>query len=241
MAPIRKGDGTQLEIPGVSEVRTGDGRVFFDDAIPDLGLDHFYFGPSIEDISNDWADEDGDRDATPINDPSLSDINDVQSVDYSGGAYHEVSDGWDITEEGEYLFAVVFNPDEATDAKTPIEFSDRDNVGWELRFEFDLDQIRLLHPGVDNTSGDIPSTDPQVVVGGYDGDNFVVDVNGENIIDDSGGAPAEPDDETATIGAGDGGENPTNSLIGAAGSSAETPTNSRRDEITDVLMDEFEI
>ena len=35
MAPIRKGDGTPLEIPGVSEVRSGDGRVFFDDAIPD--------------------------------------------------------------------------------------------------------------------------------------------------------------------------------------------------------------
>ena len=36
MAPIRKGDGTPLEIPGVSEVRSGDGRVFFEgDAIPD--------------------------------------------------------------------------------------------------------------------------------------------------------------------------------------------------------------
>ena len=37
MAPIRKGDGTPLEIPGVQEVRTGDGRVFFEgDAIPDI-------------------------------------------------------------------------------------------------------------------------------------------------------------------------------------------------------------
>ena len=41
MAPIRKGDGTPLEIPGVSEVRSGDGRVFFEgDAIPDSGGDH---------------------------------------------------------------------------------------------------------------------------------------------------------------------------------------------------------
>ena len=39
MAPIRKGDGTPLEIPGVWEVRSGDGRVFFD-AIPDSGADH---------------------------------------------------------------------------------------------------------------------------------------------------------------------------------------------------------
>jgi len=36
MAPIRKGDGTPLEIPGVQEVRSGDGRVFFEGgAIPD--------------------------------------------------------------------------------------------------------------------------------------------------------------------------------------------------------------
>ena len=36
MAPIRKGDGTPLEMPGVQQVRSGDGRVFFDgDAIPD--------------------------------------------------------------------------------------------------------------------------------------------------------------------------------------------------------------
>ena len=36
MAPIRKGDGAPLDVPGVSEVRSGDGRVFFEgDAIPD--------------------------------------------------------------------------------------------------------------------------------------------------------------------------------------------------------------
>jgi len=42
MAPIRKGDGTPLEIPGVQEVRSGDGRVFFEgDAIPDNVVDNF--------------------------------------------------------------------------------------------------------------------------------------------------------------------------------------------------------
>ena len=50
MAPIRKGDGTPLEIPGVSEVRSGDGRVFFEgDAIPDSGLllDDFANSPTV--------------------------------------------------------------------------------------------------------------------------------------------------------------------------------------------------
>ena len=42
MAPIRKGDGTPLEIPGVSEVRSGDGRVFFEgDARPDSAEYHW--------------------------------------------------------------------------------------------------------------------------------------------------------------------------------------------------------
>ena len=42
MAPIRKGDGTPLEIPGVQEVRTGDGRVFFEGgAIPENVVDNF--------------------------------------------------------------------------------------------------------------------------------------------------------------------------------------------------------
>ena len=48
MAPIRKGDGAPLEIPGVQEVRSGDGRVFFDDAIPDSAI---YWEGQLED---DW-------------------------------------------------------------------------------------------------------------------------------------------------------------------------------------------
>ena len=64
MAPIRKGDGTPLEIPGVSEVRSGDGRVFFEgDAIPDSvvlqpepnDLDNFSGDTNlftIEDVNN---------------------------------------------------------------------------------------------------------------------------------------------------------------------------------------------
>ena len=63
MAPIRKGDGTPLEIPGVSEVRSGDGRVFFEGvAIPDSEADHQWnfdqgSGTLIEDvIGNEDAD-----------------------------------------------------------------------------------------------------------------------------------------------------------------------------------------
>ena len=61
MAPIRKGDGTPLEIPGVSEVRSGDGRVFFEgDAIPDSALYHYPFlersnSTVVEELENEDA------------------------------------------------------------------------------------------------------------------------------------------------------------------------------------------
>ena len=57
MAPIRKGDGTPLEIPGVSEVRSGDGRVFFD-AIRDI----------LQPQSDDLQHFSGDTDHADIND-----------------------------------------------------------------------------------------------------------------------------------------------------------------------------
>lgn len=41
MTPLRRGDGTGLSVPGVREVRTGDGRVLYEDAIPDSeGFEH---------------------------------------------------------------------------------------------------------------------------------------------------------------------------------------------------------
>ena len=58
MAPIRRGDGTPLEIPGVSEVRAGDGRVFFD-AIPDSVTNHW---PMDEGSGSTLTDAVGDDD-----------------------------------------------------------------------------------------------------------------------------------------------------------------------------------
>jgi len=70
MAPIRKGDGTPLEIPGVQEVRSGDGRVFFEgDAIPDSGnLQSHYVASELNaddgDTVSEWPDQVGSHDAT---------------------------------------------------------------------------------------------------------------------------------------------------------------------------------
>ena len=61
MAPIRKGDGTPLDIPGVSEVRSGDGRVFFEaDAIPDSAVFHWpFFEGSGSTLAEELDNQDG--------------------------------------------------------------------------------------------------------------------------------------------------------------------------------------
>lgn len=66
MIPIRKGDGTGLSVPGVKQVRTGDGRVLFDaePAIPDSGDLHAHYDASALSLSDGqsvstWGDETG--------------------------------------------------------------------------------------------------------------------------------------------------------------------------------------
>ena len=83
MAPIRKGDGTPLEIPGVSEVRSGDGRVFFEgDAIPDSVVLQ-YFATTYEDNDDTWEDdlENQDMSISGVTSGQLSDGNDALDSD----------------------------------------------------------------------------------------------------------------------------------------------------------------
>jgi len=52
MPPIRKGDGTPVAPKGISQVRTGDGRILFDDpAIPDSVVEDWEDG---SDALNNW-------------------------------------------------------------------------------------------------------------------------------------------------------------------------------------------
>jgi len=61
MPPIRKGDGTAVAPKGISQVRTGDGRILFDGpAIPDGGVSRWKFAEgSGETVADDWNDNDG--------------------------------------------------------------------------------------------------------------------------------------------------------------------------------------
>ena len=61
MPPIRKGDGTPVTPKGISQIRTGDGRILFDGpAIPDADVFH----PVDEGTGTTWADEIGSRDVS---------------------------------------------------------------------------------------------------------------------------------------------------------------------------------
>ena len=77
MTPIRKGDGTPVEPKGVSQIRTGDGRILFDGpAIPDSAI---YQQPWDEGESTTVADVIGDRNG------SLDNPDWVSDADFEGG------------------------------------------------------------------------------------------------------------------------------------------------------------
>ena len=109
MAPIRKGDGTPLEIPGVSEVRSGDGRVFFDgDAIPDSEDLHSRFDFSEEDGSVPVVDQ--TNNGNDLDSGSYSgvgvDINGVQAGDFDGNDDGVAGSGHDEIDTPYHEFAV---------------------------------------------------------------------------------------------------------------------------------------
>lgn len=79
MPPIRKGDGTGISPSGISQVRTGDGRILFDGpAIPDSAIAHW----KLDDVNSEVVDNVGGYDGT---------VNGVTSIsgNYEGGSAAE--------------------------------------------------------------------------------------------------------------------------------------------------------
>ena len=125
MAPIRKGDGTPLDIPGVSEVRSGDGRVFFEaDAIPDSVI-HRYDARSLDASDGDEITSMGDLEGgidlqNNVEEGPLYDENEHPShptLDYGGDSDNRGLEGElasDIT--GPFEIWVVVKPESGTDS-----------------------------------------------------------------------------------------------------------------------------
>ena len=70
MPPIRKVDGTPVTPKGISQIRTGDGRILFDGpAIPDYGVSHH---PLIERSNVTLVDQVGDNDGEAVGTTNVS-------------------------------------------------------------------------------------------------------------------------------------------------------------------------
>ena len=181
MAPIRKGDGTPLEIPGVQEVRSGDGRVFFEaDAIPDsveyqwrvedfadpwpanIGPDMTVSGLSTSTFSNneDSVAADGDSDYGLASGPET-----LAGDETFGLAFTVEYDNVDSfrrimgMEDGDNRFNVWFGGD--TDNDIALELQD-DN-GDDLTRQTDEGYGGEVRAVIINKSGDDPS-DVQIFV-----------------------------------------------------------------------------
>ena len=188
MAPIRKGDGTPLEIPGVSEVRSGDGRVFFDgDAIPDTVRNQY---SSLQlTLSNGttvdpYSDAVGELDLSPVGSPTFTEsdpnLNDRDSVVYDGtdDAHVLSSAEWDTLQQPFTIIAVV-NPTDGGDRDSIVTRESTDDPPFFFDIRFD-DNVYELFAG-SAVFGGTPTEDVQLLTGIVDGPDSALRKNGSEI------------------------------------------------------------
>ena len=206
-------------------------------AIPDSGMDHFYYSQEIGSI-DPWPDEVGDLDAASDSNPSLvSDgINGFQSVEYSGGANHQTADPWPIVSD-EWTAAGVIEPD--TVSGDQVIIWNGDSGGYRIRII--SGEFECGHPGVDVATTGSATTDPTVWVATYHDGNVILDANGEEQLNAAIGPPVDPTDNATIATRPDQSTNPYDGLMGAVGAEARSAEASRRDEITNNLADAFNI
>ena len=169
MAPIRKGDGTPLEIPGVSEVRSGDGRVFFD-AIPDSGMfqDPIYQWWGAAGVDNtDWTDQLAEITASAVGSPNNQEIDGFEAWDYDGvdDAHNWSSDSQFPTGGEDVSVAALVQLKDASDRHTITWWGD-DNNHERIQFRFDDANVEAAIRGEPFASGSTTvSTNEYVTVG----------------------------------------------------------------------------
>ena len=188
MPPIRKGDGTPVTPKGISQIRTGDGRILFDGvAIPDSVVAHYdaqaetTTGPisSITDRSNSF---DLSGSCVVISDG----INGYQSYRFDGSETMSNSSLQALTEP----FGIVAVVQQQAGAESNDfyfdsdgnvqDFAVQDDNNEEFHFYRDTDQQQAI--------GGTVSTNPEVMVATApaSGDVFL-ELSGTTQIDDSTG------------------------------------------------------
>ena len=212
------------------------------DAIPDLDLDHLWWGPSISDIST-YPDEDGSLDLSSNGDPQLGQINDRQAAVYDGtDDSHTANQAVSLGESDVWTAAAVFEPiDNNDEGRVFVSGTDGSSLGgFGFGPDFGGDRYRVAHEGVGSVFGGTPTTDPQVFVATYDGSTVIADLNGSEIINESIADP-DPLQEKTAIGESGAGSIFFEGSVGAVGTDAAAADATRRDELTNKLADQFDI
>ena len=213
-----------------------------EDDIPDIGLDHLWWGPSMK-TADTYPDVEGALDMSAVESPQLSDINDRQAADYDGSNdAHTVSSSPSLGDNDAWTMVVVY--DLADDGSANVAFdlgsNGSDFGGYEFNVRFDNDEYQMGHTGVDSVRGGSPSEGPEIAVATYDGSEMILDINKTEIARGSVQGPNAPQNQTDIGRRGDNDQH-TNGLIGAVGHEAAAADSSRRDELTDIMADEFNI
>jgi len=207
-------------------------------AILASGLDHIHLSQNL-DAADPWLDEGGSNDATAQGNPTLvpSGINGYQSVDLDGDDYYTAST---VATGASTSFTVVAVIDaDALSANAAI-VSNGETNGHRLSYNDSVGAWEIGANGIGSVTGGSPDTNPHVLVGTYDGSTAILDVDGAEVINASLGSPTTPS-AGFSIGAYPSGVAPLNGLIGAAGHEAGAADASRRDELTQILADLFDI
>ena len=191
MAPIRKGDGTPLEIPGVSEVRAGDGRVFFEgDAIPDIGM---FQSPIYQFWPGEYEGDDGDSpfelpevlaglaDASAEGDPTYrEDFNGFETADLDGT---DDAFEWDpdsqipLGDDPHSIVALFYPRDDSS--------GDQNIIGWGTDNADEITEFRIRDGNInhhvwegDVSGGSINTNEWNTAGLSYDGNTTELYLNG---------------------------------------------------------------
>lgn len=225
-------------------LKTWDGTQWIETVrdIPDSGLDHLWWGPSIDDIST-FPDEEGVLDLSADGGPVLSDINGRQASSYDGvDDGHRTTTGLSLGSGGVWTAVLVVEPNDNNE--TVVAFStgtDGSNAGgYALRIRWDNNDYAVTHSGIVSADAGTPTTDPQVIVATFDGSNAIMDVNGDEVVNESI-SPPDPVQDATAIGQRSDQTRHLDGVVGAAGHEAAAADANRRDELTEMFGDEFGI
>lgn len=214
--------------------------------IPDSGLQHLFWGPSIIDPLH-YPDVEGELEALSSDDPKFSSINNRQAAVYDGDDSYSVGSSLPLpSNSNNFTIAVVIDPIDNGSKQRLFDMGSTASTsgGYELQIEFGNSRYGLALSGQNKVVGGTLETGPQIIIATFDSSTgrYILDVNKTQKINttDSTSGMASPQENT-TIGAGAGGIDGTKGAIGAAGHEKGFADETRRDELTDIFADEFNI